>query len=127
MTPTTTEITIEQATHLAALIEHIRPDWPSRQTIQLIGQHRTEHPLNRLAIAAIQAANEPTNRSPSIIFMPGKHWNIPDHTPAGPPPDPCQDHPEEPAHNCRCCWADVKTGHRPQTHIGKHHEPQEEA
>lgn len=31
----------------------------------------------------------------------------------------CEDHPEQEAATCRCCWADVKVGERPTEGIGR--------
>lgn len=120
MTPTTNEITKEQATTLANLIEQIRPDWPTRQVLKLIAEHRTEHTFGHLCQAAVSAASKRSNRSPNVIFMPGTHWDIEEHKAPIPKAPACEDHPTFEAHNCRCCWSDVKVGDRPENMIGKH-------
>lgn len=127
MTAEKPPITREQATRLAAVLHDMRPRWSIDSIVTLIGKNLDTIPgFTHLTQAAVTIAADPTKDTPAIIFLPGNHWPEPHH-PALPQPDPCQDHPEQAAHNCRCCWADVKTGHRPHTHIGKHHQPQDEA
>ncbi|MBG6085840.1 hypothetical protein [Zhihengliuella flava] len=113
------EITKTDATLLAQLINRIRPDWDTRALTTLIGKNRTNIPnLAALTIAATTKAQDPTCKTPAPIFIPGPHWPTETHRHL-PPPPPCQDHPEEPAHNCRCCWSEIKTGQRAQTDLGK--------
>lgn len=114
-----------KATHLGTVLNHIRPRWAVQSFVTLVGKNLAWIPgYAALAQASITVANDPSKETPAIIFLPGNHWPE-EARPLLPRPDPCQDHPEQAAHNCHCCWADVKTGHRPQTHIGKHYEPQE--
>ena len=77
-----------------------------------------------LVLAAVTVALDESKETPAIIFMSGNHWPEPKQS-ALPQPEACQDHPEQIAHNCRCCWADVKVGIRPASHIGIHYEIQE--
>jgi len=121
-------ITDQQKRAVAYLLHEIRPDWPVASLVSLIDKHRDVPSLGALTIAATTKAMERTCQTPAPIFHPGPHW--PEaaraHLPKSPP---CEDHIGQDAHTCRSCWADVKAGIRPQTHIGKHHEaaPEEAA
>ena len=129
-------ITKPQAEALAGILHQLRPEWGIPALMTLIGKnigHPAPYPL--LVLAAVTAANRRnpdgtwTARTPAVIYQPGRHWDHPiGETPATQPPGPnCQDHPTFQAHNCRCCWADIKAGLRPQDALGKHHTEIEEA
>lgn len=111
----------QQGEALADVLAMIRPgDWKPPQTVRVLAANReTPHPFPVIAEVAIRAARNPAIKSPDGIFLPGKHWDIAEHQAHTPPPTPCGDHPEEPAHNCRCCWADVRAGDRAPDQIGK--------
>lgn len=127
MTAENPSITREQAVHLATVLHDMRPRWSTESIVTLIGRNLETIPgFNQLAEAAIKVANDPTKNTPAVIFMDGEHWNHTTSSYRPPPGPPCEDHDTEPAHNCRCCWGDVKAGYRPETHIGKHYEPTEE-
>lgn len=119
------ELTDPQINGIAWLLHELRPDWgvPSIKTLLL--KNRTVPSLGALMIAATTKALEPSCKTPGPIFRPGTHWpeEVRSQVPTGPP---CEDHPEQQAHNCRCCWADHKVGQRPATHIGKHYTPESE-
>lgn len=113
-------ITDQQARAVAYLLHELRPGWGVQSLLTLIDKHKP-HDLGALVIAATTKAMEATCKTPAPIFHPGPHW--PEAARAQlPRPEPCEDHIGQDAHNCRSCWADVKAGIRPQTHIGKHHE-----
>jgi hypothetical protein len=116
------ELTQTQATLLAHILHEIRPDWAITSMMSLLWEHRAAHPFPALVIAAVRAASTPTNRTPAVIFMEGKHWRADGDQPREqPPPGPaCEDHPEQQAHICHCCKADILVGDRPATHQGKH-------
>lgn len=124
-------ITKPQAEALAGILHQLRPEWGTPALMTLIGKNR-EHPAPypHLVLAAVTAVNRRntdgtwTARTPAVIYQPGRHWDHPiGETPAHQPPGPnCQDHPTFQAHNCRCCWADIKAGLRPHEALGKHHE-----
>ena len=129
-------ITKPQAEALAGILHELRPEWGIPALMTLIGRN-INHPASfaNLTLAAVTAANRKgpdgnyVARTPAVIYQPGKHWEhpvgeTPATIPAGPP---CEDHPEFQAHNCRCCWADIKAGIRPETALGKHHEESEQA
>ncbi|WP_146008985.1 hypothetical protein [Zhihengliuella halotolerans] len=115
-----------QAHALALIINSFRPnDWGTHQILAVLSEHQnTPTPFPRIVEAAIRAARNPAIKSPTAIFLPGKHWDtdtdtVADDQPAPTPNTPCEDHPHEPAHTCRCCWADVRAGDRSPDHIGK--------
>lgn len=118
-------MTQAQASALAGILAELRPgNWKQPQLLKLFWEHRAEHTFPALTLAAVKAATNPAVKSPDVIFMPGNHWDAPDAK--GPKlraPD-CPDHIGKEAPNCAGCWADVKAGDRPQTHIGKHWQPQ---
>lgn len=76
-----------------------------------------KHPLEfpDLLTHLVNVAKTSTNTTPLFIFQ-----NLPTPGHAG-PRTPCADHPTRDAHNCPDCWADVKTGMRPQDMIGQHY------
>lgn len=120
------ELTKNQATLLAHTLHEIRPDWGINSMMRLLWENRTAHPFPDLALAAVRAATTPTNRTPAVIFMDGKHWSSEGRPREAPPPGPrCEDHPEQEAHICHCCRADILVGDRPPTHQGKHWNPGE--
>lgn len=126
--PAEIPLTKLQATHLANLLNQLRPEWDINSMMTLFGNNRTFAPFPALVEAAVKVARNPAKKYPNVIFMTGNHWDTtaPDigaQAPAGPP---CEDHDTEPAHNCRSCIADTKVGQRPATHIGKHYTPESE-
>jgi hypothetical protein len=81
-------LTPRAADALATLISELRNDWDK---LGILTALRTAHTMRttdgwRIALAAINAARDPNNRTPVIIGMPGKHWvgtegrRPPDHT-----------------------------------------------
>lgn len=127
-------ITETQAKTLAALLHELRPEWGVQAMVTLIGRN-LQHPapFQRLAQAAVNAALRTgsngtyTAQTPAVIYQPGKHWDQPGvessiTLPAGPN---CEDHPTFQAHNCRCCWGDIKAGLRPESSLGKRHQATE--
>jgi hypothetical protein len=109
-----------QAEALAALLAIIRPnDWRPKQVLDLLAEHRENPaPFAVIAQAAVTAAANPAIKSPTGIFLPGSHW--PEAVKARMPDPPrCEDHRTFSAHNCPCCWADIKIGDRPPDMLGK--------
>lgn len=117
-------ITEQQAITLANLLAMIRPgDWRPQQLTDLFYEHRTTtHPFSDIAEVAIRAANNPDIKSPNVIFLDGKHWNLGRNT-KRPKNPPCAEHAGEDAHTCRCCQADILLGERPPHMIGKRIHP----
>lgn len=68
-------ITESQARALAALLHELRPEWVAASILTLLWEHRDEHPFPDLCTAAVTVANDPTKRTPGIIFMDGPHWH----------------------------------------------------
>lgn len=71
-------ITQPEATALAHFIHAIRNDWDAAGIIGQLGAARTRAPKADLAIAAIRAASNRTNRTPAIIGYDGAHWRTPE-------------------------------------------------
>ena len=114
----------KQARALASLLHEMRRGWSIPSMMTLLSKNH-DHPASfaEIVIAATTAANDDKVTSPGIIFIDQRFWPEP-AKPKLPKPPPCLDHPEQDAHNCRCCLADVKVGDRPQELIGKHMEPE---
>lgn len=70
-------ITEPQALALATLVGQIRTDWNPQGVLALIHKNRDAHPFPALARAAVNAATNPSNRTPAVIFMQGSHWAEP--------------------------------------------------
>ena len=110
-----------QAEALAAVIQQIRTDWDHPGILKHLHQHRANPATYAdIVTAATTKAADPTTRTPALLLTPGNHWPTTSRH-LQPKPDPCPDHPEEPATNCRACRADTLAGIRPNTHIGKHY------
>lgn len=112
------ELNEPQARHLAGILNIIRPDWPVPSLLTLIWENRAQPDFPALVVAAVTKAQDRTCKTPAPIFTPGAHWPeaVRDKLPALPR---CRDHDTEDAPTCRSCLADVKTGDRPETMIGK--------
>lgn len=81
-----------QAEATATLIATLRPDWDHRGILAAIQTAAPRHTAPQIAIAAIHAATNPTNRTPAVIPLNGPHWNTgPTTGPADGPHDrrPC--------------------------------------
>lgn len=109
----------KQARALVNLLHEIRRGWSIPSMMKLFEKnHDHPAPFPDIAVAAAAAANDDKVTSPGIIFIDTRFWPEP-AKPKLPKPPACEDHPEQDAHNCRCCLADVKVGERPQEFIGK--------
>lgn len=109
----------------------MRPDWTKNNPGQLLADANTDglpgrdfgHALR--ALAAYCTARDGSGgwqyRTPNLFIHDGKYWTTTapaDWVRARPPE--CPDHIGKDSTNCSSCWADVKTGYRPESHIGKH-------
>lgn len=71
------------AEHLAAFLAAVRPPdsrWDAPGTVKALGDatRRPDRPdAFQIAVAAVRAAAEPTNRTPAIIPRDGAHWRPP--------------------------------------------------
>jgi hypothetical protein len=63
-------------TAIAELLHHIRPDWDKPGILTHLDTARLRVGVTpaTLAIAAIKAAANPTNRTPAVIPLDGDHW-----------------------------------------------------
>ena len=133
------KLTDQEGIRLVQAMLAMRPDWTANKPGILLRETNANgglphaqdfgHALRALAYYATETSPDgrPAKRTPNLYPADGRHWTTTAATPAAlPQGPPCEDHPEEPARNCRCCWADVKTGHRPPTHIGKKYQPESE-
>jgi hypothetical protein len=112
---TSQDTTHPALTAIAELLHHIRPDWDKPGILTHLDTARLRVGVTpaTLAIAAIHAATNPTNRTPAVIPLDGEHWRNPAVTPhrnVAPPrrADWCPSHIGEYADNCRGCAADTK-------------------
>lgn len=133
------KLTDQEGIRLVQAMLAMRPDWTAnkpgillRQTNESGGLPHAQdfgHAIRALAVYATETSPDgrPAKRTPNLYPADGRHWTTtatePGALPQGPP---CEDHPEEQASNCRCCWADVRVGDRPRNRIGKHHTPESE-
>lgn len=118
------DLSEKQVNGIAWLLHELRPEWGVGSLKSLLLKNRTVPSLGALMIAATTKALEPSCKTPGPIFQPGPHW--PDASAAErylPKPPACEDHKDYEGPTCRCCWADVRVGERPQTHIGRHWNP----
>lgn len=115
-------LTEHQAKLIAHTCEQLRPgNWRAQQVLDVLYENRDKpHTFAALIQAAINAALNPAIKSPTGIYLPGKHWDT-TQTPAlnAPQPRPCEDHDGQDAHTCAPCNADILLGHRPENLRGK--------
>lgn len=116
-----------RATLLAHLLHQIRPDWGITAITKTLWNNRDQAGPDyaALAIAATTAARDPNTQTPARVFQIREHWP-PDIKPRLPPLPSCEDHPGQDAPTCNSCAADILCGDRPETHRGKHYEPESE-
>ena len=113
-----------QATALVTILHAIRAtrshgtaDWHPKAIEKTLYENRTHPaPYGDIVVALSKYARDSDKRVPSFLFDALADW-----APAGQvaPRNPCGSHPEEPAHNCRCCRADYLAGIRTQDQIGQ--------
>ncbi|NKG21072.1 hypothetical protein [Paeniglutamicibacter terrestris] len=108
-----------QAQALATLLNQIRPRWSTASMMTILQKnHGIPAPFGDVAAAAIAAARDATVLTPGLIFTDPRFW--PEAAKAKLPPSPkCPEHPEEDAHHCRACLADVIAGDREPDAVGK--------
>ena len=133
------KLTDQEGQRLVAMMLAMRPDWtPNKPSLLLHAANQGDgfiyaqdygHVIRALAHYATETGPDGRHhyRTPDLYPADGRHWTTTATKPEALPPGPaCEDHPEEPARNCRCCWADVRVGDRPHHLIGKHHQPESE-
>ena len=101
----TETLSATQAKALAALVHELRQDWDVTGILPPLHAARNRSTPAGVAIAAIRAASDPSNRTPAVIALEGVHWRD-----AAPRPDAPRcavlGHEHEVAHNCRACISD---------------------
>lgn len=126
------QLTEHRAWTLAHTAHALRPEWQPASTMSILQRHKDTIPATNY-LHALQALvtyatatnpdGTPVKLTPAFYPTPGPWWDTtkPKTTPGtGTRPDPCEDHPEQPAHHCICCWGDVKAGMRQPHQVGKH-------
>ena len=113
-----------QATALVNIIHTTRAtrgngvaDWHLKAIEKTLFENRTHPaPYGDIVVALSKYARDSDKRVPSFLWDALADWAPAGHTA---PRTPCGSHPEEPAHNCRCCRADYLAGIRTQDQIGQ--------
>ena len=82
------QITQPQARHLAAFLAAIRPDWNRHGIESALADARQLGTPARLAVAAIEASQDMSNRTPAVIALDGPHWHTPSRLPGPRFPEP---------------------------------------
>lgn len=96
---------------------HGAADWHPKAIENTLREgHQHPAPYGDIVVALTRYATESDKRVPSFIWDALADWAPKGQTA---PRNPCGSHPEEPAHNCRCCRADYLAGLRTQDQIGK--------
>ena len=92
-------------------------DWhPKAIEKTLFENHTHPAPYPDIVVALTKYARDSDKRVPNFVFDSLADWAPKGQTA---PRNPCGSHPEEPAHNCRCCRADYLAGIRTKTKSGK--------
>ena len=113
-----------QATALVNIIHTMRAtrgngvaDWHLKAIEKTLFENRTHPaPYGDIVVALSKYARDSDKRVPSFLWDALADWAPKGQTA---PRNPCGSHPEEPAHNCRCCRADYLAGIRTQDQIGQ--------
>lgn len=67
-------MTHTQATHVAAAVHALRPDWDVPGIVDALGRARGRGSGPAVAVAAIRAGADQRNRTPAVIALDGAHW-----------------------------------------------------
>jgi hypothetical protein len=68
-------LSYEAAVTLGEFIHaYVRPDWDTKGIVHALGEARTKGTAAQVAVAALVAAQNPTNRTPAVIPLAGPHW-----------------------------------------------------
>ncbi|MHA7227861.1 hypothetical protein [Glutamicibacter soli] len=126
-------ITNSQGQRLTTILQAVRPDWNEKGIVKALQDANKGEGLPAIdfdhAMRASVAYGTAKSRdgsylkqTPLFVAQPGPHWD--DTAPPGAgyqsaPPAWCEDHPTFNAHNCACCWADIRVGDRPDNMLGK--------
>lgn len=66
---------VDTIDRIAYLVYAARPDWDSSLVRVILLSHAMQVDGTDLAIAALRAASDPSNRSPKVIGWRGPHWD----------------------------------------------------
>ena len=106
----TAEISQAQAQALAGFLAALRPGWDAPGIVAALCKARHRADVAEVAIAAIRAAVDPSNRTPAVIALDGAHWREPQpatvrHEPLQPPrpAEQCPQHPGRHRDSCGLC------------------------
>lgn len=77
MTTLRTNLSHDQATKLATLVNALRPDWDKAGILDALGKARHLGTATEVSIAAIRCAESAKNRTPAVIALDGEHWRPP--------------------------------------------------
>lgn len=66
-------MTKAQADAIAVLLHELRPGWGAPGVYAAVAEVKDREPFT-VAMAALRAANNPANRTPAVIPLPGPHW-----------------------------------------------------
>ena len=101
-----------EAEKIAEIVGILRPDWPVKSTVGLIGNNLATRPFRDVLLAFVHIATDPESTSPGRILNPGPWWEIgrPATKPATKtthvPEHPCPDHPQHRSWACPECASD---------------------
>lgn len=94
-------------------------DWHEKAIENTLAEGRHHPaPYPEIVVALTRYAKDSDKRVPSFLWDALVDW-VPPGTVA--PRNPCEDHPEQDARTCTCCWSEAKTGMRPEELVGRHH------
>jgi hypothetical protein len=76
---------IEHA-RLAAVLNLLRPDWPTTSLQTMLDRDHAARPFTDLAVAAVAVAVDPTSTTPARLREAGPWWNVAHAAPTSQPP-----------------------------------------
>lgn len=101
---------------VAAVVHALRPDWDPAGIMAALQRAARLGDAFEVTLAAVAAAQEPTNRTPAVIALEGAHWSRARTSPPTPTPGPgararctVYGHEHYLAHNCAGCKTDRLT------------------
>jgi hypothetical protein len=77
---------IEHA-RLAAVLNLLRPDWPTASLQTMLDRDHAARPFADLAVAAVAVAVDPTSTTPARLREAGPWWHLARAEPTSQPPD----------------------------------------
>lgn len=116
------KLTQLDAIDAARIVHRARADWDPPGIVAAFAKLRYELDIAQALTAAMRAAADPQAKTPDAITW-DKHRPA-TTLPGTQPGKRCADHSWLDASTCRCCWSEVKTGMRPESHIGRHYNPE---